>query len=350
MHRHPSSRGAISMEGFVARHKPDWDELETLIGIGRRSPRRLTAVQRWRLDVLYRRAAVCLARVETRGEDLSLAAYLHGLVAAAHSLVYRPRRRSVLSGAAGFLADGFARSVARHWRLHALAALLFLAGGVVGFLASRSDPVVAHAVWADGDPRQPGATDEQLQAVLRGNRESGSDEKFGFASMLFQHNLKVGLLALASGALAAVPTVFLMVFNGLHLGAFLAIHDRPGIRAEAWAWLLPHGVTELTAVILCGGVGLLIGAAFVRPGRVSRWTALRAAGREAAATCAGIAIMLVAAAVLESYLRQSHLTTGQRLAFAAASALFWAAYFGRGALLERAAAAGFRADSARAAR
>ena len=36
--------------------------------------------------------------------------------------------------------------------------LLFLAGLGIGFGASRSDPVVAHALWADGDPRQPGAT------------------------------------------------------------------------------------------------------------------------------------------------------------------------------------------------
>ncbi|MFM7519764.1 MAG: hypothetical protein ACKO9B_04755, partial [Planctomycetota bacterium] len=83
-------------------------------------------------------------------------------------------------------------------------------------------------------------------------------------------------------------------------------------------------------------------AAFVNPGRVSRWTALARAGREAAATCIGIALLLVAAAVLESYLRQSHLTTGQRLAFAAASAVFWAVYFGRGALLEQAATAASR--------
>jgi uncharacterized membrane protein SpoIIM required for sporulation len=327
------------MQGFVARHKGEWDELEGLVRAARKSPARLSAAERRRLDVLYRRTATCLARIDTRGDDGPLAAYLHGIVAAAHSVIYRPRRQSLWKGGLTFLVNGFARSVARRWRLHALSGLLFLAGLGIGFGAARSDPVIAHALWADGDPRQPGATDEQLKAVLRHGRDGDAGEKFGFASMLFQHNLKVGLLSLAGGALAGIPPVFLMLFNGLHLGSFVAIHDRPGMRAETWAWLLPHGVTELLAVVLCGGAGLVIGAAFVSPGRVSRWTALARAGREAAAMCAGIALMLVAAAVLESYLRQSHLSTAQRLTFAAATALFWAAYFGRGAVLERAAAA-----------
>lgn len=325
------------MEGFVARHKPEWDELESLVRVGRRSLGRLSPDQRRRLDVLYRRTAVCLARVDTRGDDPSLAAYLHGLVAAAHSLIYRPRRTSVWTGAVRFVIEGFARTVARHWRLHAIAAVLFLGGLLIGFGSSRADPEVAHALWSTDDPRQPGATDEQLQAVLRHGRDDSADRKFSFASLLFQNNLKVGLMALASGILAAVPTVFLMVLNGLHLGSFLAIHDRPGLRAETWAWLLPHGVTEMTAIVLCGGVGLLIGSAVVQPGRVSRWTALAAAGRDAGRTCLGIAVMLVAAAVLESYLRQSHLTTGQRLAVAATSALFWIGYFAWGGVRERSA-------------
>ena len=45
--------------------------------------------------------------------------------------------------------------------------------------------------------------------------------------------------------------------------------------------------------------------------------------------------MLCAAAVIESFLRQSHLTTGSRLAFAGASALFWAAFVIHGAIRER---------------
>ncbi|MFM8635363.1 MAG: hypothetical protein ACKOEX_11225, partial [Planctomycetia bacterium] len=76
------------MQGFVARHKAEWEELEGLVRAARKSPARLSAADRRRLDVLYRRTATCLARIDTRGDDGPLAAYLHGLVAAAHSVIY----------------------------------------------------------------------------------------------------------------------------------------------------------------------------------------------------------------------------------------------------------------------
>jgi hypothetical protein len=103
-----------------------------------------------------------------------------------------------------------------------------------------------------------------------------------------------------------VPTVFFMILNGMLLGVFAAIHHQAGIRAEMWAWLLPHGITELGAIILCGGVGLMLGRAVVRPGSMSRTQSLRYVGREAALVCIGAAGMLIVAAT-------SARVTGRRL-------------------------------------
>src|SRR6185312_7085837 len=119
---------------------------------------------------------------------------------------------------------------------------------------------------------------------------------------------------------------FLMLYNGMLLGVFAAIHKRAGIESEMWAWLLPHGITEMSAIALCGGVGFMFGLAVLAPGRMTRTEALRQAGREAGAIMLGVAGMLLAAAVIESYLRQSHLSTEARLSFAAATALFWVAF------------------------
>jgi uncharacterized membrane protein SpoIIM required for sporulation len=199
------------------------------------------------------------------------------------------------------------------------------------------DPLASYALMMSRDPRLPGATKEQLLEVLRSGREQGGGDKFEFASELFTHNLKVGMLAMALGLLDAVPTVFLMIYNGMVMGAFVSIHHRAGIHAELWAWLLPHGITELLAVILFGGVGLQFGRAVVSPGTLTRGESLRRTGIDAAQTCLGAGAMLVLAAIIESYLRQSHLSTGARLAFAAGSALFWMMFVVHGFARERAA-------------
>ena len=339
------------MGGFVNHHKQDWEELSRLVARARRSVRRLSADERERLDELYRRSTIHLARASTRTRDRQLINYLNGLTAAAHSLIYLPPREPLWRGAVRFVAEGFGRAVMRHWRLHLISAVLVIGGGLIGFFAASADPLIAHALWPAGDVRQPGSTREQLLWVLRSGRDQEGAEKFLFASFLFQHNLKVGLLAMATGVLASVPTVFLMLFNGMLMGAFAAIHHQAGIRAEMWAWILPHGITEIGAIILCGGVGLMLGQAVVHPGVRSRKSQLLEAGREAARVCVGVGGMLVAAAVIESYVRQSHFSTTARLAFAAATALFWAAYFTYGQLRERAqrrADAPLTADSAAA--
>ena len=323
------------MSTFVKANKQDWEELAKLVARGRRSVRRLTPEERERLDELYRRTTIHLARVRTQTQDRALIDYLNRLTAGAHSLIYVSPNRSIWKGALDFVMQGFARAVARHWHLHLISTLLVVGGGLIAFFAASSDPLIAHALWPAEDIRQPGSTPEQLLAVLRSGREDGDGYKFLFASFLFQNNFKVGLLAMATGVLASVPTVFLMVFNGMLLGVFVAIHYQAGIRGEMWAWILPHGITEFSAIILCGGVGLMLGQSVVQPGLRSRKQQLISAGREAAGVSVGIGGMLIAAAVIESYVRQSHWSTQTRLLFAAATAVCWLVYFGHGAIQER---------------
>jgi uncharacterized membrane protein SpoIIM required for sporulation len=320
------------MADFVTRNRPDWDELEQLLARGRRSVGRLSPEDLNRLDVLYRRVAIHLAQVRTRTRDERLAAYLNQLAAAAHSLIYLPPRQGVLSKIALFAALGFAQCVARNWRAHAISGGLLLAGAFLAYHAATHDVLAAYALAVPGDSRLPGTPRERLLEYLHGGRDQGSGSKSLFASFLFTHNLKVGLLAMGLGVLAGVPTVLLMLYNGMILGAFLSVYMKAGLGLEVWAWILPHGITELTATVLCGGVGLVLSRAVISPGLKTRAEALVDAGAEAGRTAIGVAGMLVMAAFIESFVRQSHLTTNERLLYAALTGLFWVVYFAQGFL------------------
>jgi uncharacterized membrane protein SpoIIM required for sporulation len=335
------------MSSFISRNKPEWDELEALVAKAKRSLNRMSPEELSRLDVLYRRTTVHLAQVATRTTDRGLIAYLNDVTAAAHSLIYLPPRKSAWQGAGRFVVEGFPRLVARRWPFHAASGLLLISGAMLGYFASMHDPLAAYALMMPGDVRSPGSTPEQLLEVLRHGRDTGAGEKFAFASMLFGHNLNVGIMSMALGVLGGVFTTILILYNGMMLGAFVAIHHRAGIHGELWAWILPHGITEILAIVLFGGIGLLFAQAVISPGLMSRAESLKRAGIEAGQMCLGAGAMLVFAAFVESYLRQSHLGTASRLAFAGGTALFWASFFVHGFLRERFAA---RANSAAAAR
>jgi uncharacterized membrane protein SpoIIM required for sporulation len=335
------------MAAFTTRNKPEWDELERLIARAKRSVRQLTPEEVTRLDVLYRRTTVHLAQVRSRTNDVTLIRYLNGLTSAAHGLIYVAPRGQVIAGGFTFLVEGFARTIARNWVWHLASLILMIGGALLAAFAGSLDPVALYALLPAGDPRAPGASRELLLEMLRSGRDTESAGKFVFASFLFSHNFKVGLLSMALGILAAVPTVILITYNGMILGAFAAVHHQAGIRGEMWAWILPHGITEIGAIVLCGGVGLQIGWATVCQGPESRNNALKHVAGEAGRTIIGTGLMLVFAAIIESYLRQSNLSTQARLLFAATTGVFWVLYIGHGWILERRvrAIAGIRSES-----
>src|SRR3954453_16650500 len=150
------------MSSFTARHRPEWEELESLVRRARRWTGSLSADERARLNQLYRRTTVHLARVATRSTDQVLIDYLNHLTAAAHSIIYLPPRQSIAGRIGQFAVDDFPQTIARHWRPNLLSAVLLICGALIYYLASLADSVFCHAMWPAGAPRQPGASAEQL--------------------------------------------------------------------------------------------------------------------------------------------------------------------------------------------
>jgi uncharacterized membrane protein SpoIIM required for sporulation len=144
---------------------------------------------------------------------------------------------------------------------------------------------------------------------------------------LFTHNAQVGMTCFASGFAFGVPTLLLLFSNGLVLGAFAALHAERGLGLEFWAWVLPHGVTELTAIVLCGGAGLVLADALLFPGRYTRLQNLARRGRDAGVIVTGCVLMFLAAGLIEGIFRQTVMSVSVRLVVAAVSAAAWGAYF-----------------------
>ncbi|MCD6324508.1 MAG: stage II sporulation protein M, partial [Desulfurococcales archaeon] len=71
---------------------------------------------------------------------------------------------------------------------------------------------------------------------------------------IFYNNLKVALLNYVLGFSMVVP-LSILGFNGYVVGAFLTYGNTAGNAVL----LLPHGVFELSAIILSAGLGLVMG-------------------------------------------------------------------------------------------
>lgn len=124
-----------------------------------------------------------------------------------------------------------------------------------------------------------------------------------------------------------VPTVLLIVYNGLSLGAFLAVFVPKGLGFGFVGWIMIHGTTEVFAIILSGAAGFRIGTAIAFPGRQARMDAAVAAGKTGATVMAGTVVMLAVAGVLEGIGRQTVTADLSRYAIGLAMLAGWLLYF-----------------------
>jgi uncharacterized membrane protein SpoIIM required for sporulation len=323
----PTPAPMVNATRFRAAHQQTWERLEAIVTrIEKRSVRALDEEDLLALPVLYRTTLSSLSAARETSLDRALQAYLEQLCTRAYFQIY---------GAPGnawrqigqFFADGWPRAVASLWRETLAAALLTVLGTVLAYFLVRHDPSwfysIIPAELAEG--RDPSASAQVLRDALYGSAKS--DPLATFATYLFTHNAQVALFAFALGFAFAVPTALLLVYNGLMLGALMAVYAPKGMAFVFGGWLIIHGSTELFAITLAGAAGFRIGLAVAFPGRASRLESAVAAGRIGGTAMAGVVLMLVVAGLLEGIGRQTIQLDWERYALGLTVFVGWLIYY-----------------------
>ena len=313
---------------FRKEREATWQALEDLIATAdKHGLRTLSAEQLARLPHLYRATLSSLSVARSISLDRALTDYLESLVGRAYFVVYGTRQhlRRQLREFFGWKLPSTIR--AARWHI-LVSALVTIAAAIAAFQLTWSDMDYYYAFAGDmAQGRTPASSTAELREGLY-HTESGSGGLATFAASLFSHNARIGILAFATGFVAGLPTLFLLFYNGLVLGAFAALFHARGLGVDLWAWMLPHGVTELTAVVLCGAAGFQLAHALVFPGARPRMDSLREHGRAAAVIVLGAVCMLFLAGMIEGVFRQTVTSVPIRFTVAGATAAWWIFYFG----------------------
>jgi uncharacterized membrane protein SpoIIM required for sporulation len=309
----PASRRGGHPRSFYFRRQreSDWTDLELMVDQALiHGLRRLSQEELQRLPALYRATLSSLMVARETAMDRELVKYLEALSARAYLVVYGNRRpsRSVFGR---FVMETFPNAVRKMWAEVALSTLLFVLGMAVAIALVLSEPAWFYAFVDAGlaAGRNPGASTADLREVLYSGDQDGLT---AFSSYLFTHNTRIGMLSFALGIAAGVPTAMLLFSNGLMLGAFVGPYAQRGLLLPLLGWLLPHGVPEIAALLLCGAAGLHIGRAIALPGGLEVREALKQCGRRAALVVAGTILLFAVAGVVEGVFRQVVLDDGIR--------------------------------------
>jgi uncharacterized membrane protein SpoIIM required for sporulation len=314
---------------FRREREKTWRELEDLVARAeKRGLKSLPAADLLRLPTLYRATLSSLSVARSISLDQNVLNYLESLSARAYFQVYGSRS-SLVEGLVHFLRRGFPGAVRAALWPNLLSALWMTLGAVIGFLLVETSADWYYTfVGADmAGGRTPAASTEYLREGLYDGADSAADMLYVFATSLFSHNAGIGMFAFALGFALGVPTVLLLFYNGLTLGAFLALYASRGLTWDLVGWLSVHGTTELLAIVLCGGGGLVLAAAIIFPDRETRLESLARRGRAAGTLIMGAVLMLFVAGLLEGFARQLVTDITTRYLIGGIMLAFWLTYF-----------------------
>lgn len=316
----------MDLDAYVLVHSGEWQRLDQLV-----RTRRLSGAQSDELMELYERVATQLSVVRSTAPDAEVIAFLSSLLAAARNRA-AGTRVTTWSGVVGFFTHRFPAALyrLRWWWLATMGASILVWGVVMVWLGQH--PEVAQSVLSPQEIEQ--YVEEDFENYYS-EYAAGS-----FGTLVWVNNAWVAALCIALGVLG-VPVVYLLLTNVLNVAFAGALMTQYGYGWNFWGLILPHGLLELTAIFVAGGVGLRLFWSWVAPGARTRTQSMAREGRTAATVSLGLVAVLLVSGVIEAVVTPSPLPTPVRLAIGVlAEATFFAYVFVLGRNAVRAGADG----------
>jgi len=318
----------LKSKRFREERQEVWKEMESLLQrIETRTVRDLKDGEFIKLSSLYRSTLSSLSVARATSLDQSVVTYLESLSTRAYYIIYGNQDR-LRDRIYRFFARDWPLAVQSAWKDVAASCLIFALGMVIGFVLVANNPDWFYSFMSDSmaDGRTPAASEEYLRSTIY-DSDPDSDGLGTFAAFLFSNNSRVSILAFALGFAFALPTVVLLLYNGLSIGAFIAVFTAKDLGFEIGGWLSIHGTTELFAIGLAGAGGILIGRAVAFPGEMTRMESLRSKAEQAAIILGGVVVMMLIAGLLEGFGRQLIQNDWIRYGVGGAMLTFWLLYF-----------------------
>lgn len=310
----------MTPELFVRNRKSDWQQLEGLLKKNSGSQVDfMTEADVRSVDRLYRATVADLALAQRDFPHHDATAYLNGLVGKAHHLVYRGGtvgRRQIRR----FFTHTVPQTVRRNWKYLLAAHLLFYLPALIAYLLILPNPDLAYTIF-------PGAAG--AYQIVENTGELWIDiEGAVDGPLITTNNIQVAFFAFAGGMLAGTYSIYVLVSNGLMLGAVFAFVQNYGLAGELGEFVSGHGPVELSVICMAGAAGLRLGHAIIAPGLRRRRDAIAAAGRDAMVIAFIGALWLVVAGTIEGFISPSDLIPwwGKVAVGLISGALMWGYY------------------------
>ncbi len=289
----------MNIKQFVKQHRDEWNQLEQFVSILHKRKKAITGENINQFYRLYQKVAQHLSYSQTFFPKEEVTQYLNELVSKSHNVLYKDQVTS-FQQIRYFFSTKFIELFLEQWRFVLVAMVLFVLGSVGSFISVANDPLHLYSILPANiaqavDPEQLGNSDGAVHSSL-------------MSASIMTNNIQVAILAFAGGVTFGLLTVYLLIYNGMIVGALAALFWHYGKSYDFWAYIVPHGMIELTAIFIAGGAGLLMGFKLFVPGNFSRGYQLKQQAKRSVQLLLGTIPLFVIAGLIEGFITPASIT------------------------------------------
>jgi uncharacterized membrane protein SpoIIM required for sporulation len=300
---------------FIKRNKPRWDEFELLLKTERVHPDIMAD--------LFIKVTDDLAYSRTYYPESRTTKYLNWLAAGLHQSIYKNKKESSNRLITFWTLELPLMFKSAHKEL-LLSFLIFTLFVIIGAVSTHYDNDFPRIILGDS------YVNMTLENIKSGD-PMAVYKKMDGTDMFFRitlNNIMVSFYTFAAGIFSSLGTAYYLLRNGIMLGAFQYFFHQHGLLLETFLVIWIHGTLEISAIVIAGAAGMVMGNSILFPQTYSRMQSFMMGAKRGVKIIVGLVPIFIMAGFLESFVtRLTEMHDILKLAIILTSLTFIIGYF-----------------------
>jgi uncharacterized membrane protein SpoIIM required for sporulation len=223
--------------------------------------------------------------------------YLNGLAGGIHLAIYKNKKEKQ-NRIIGFWKYELPLVMANNRRPLLYAFLFFICFVMIGILSAHYDENFIRLILGDGYVNM---TNENIEKGDPFGVYKSSDPMVMFMGIAV-NNIFVSFRVFVMGLMLGVGTVYGLFYNGIMLGAFEYYFYSKGLGLDSILVVFVHGTLEISAIIIAGAAGLVLGNSILFPKTMTRMQSVLRGAKDGTKMIIGLLPVFLAAAFFEGFI------------------------------------------------
>jgi len=244
---------------FLQQNADNWKQIETSL------QKKDASISADKLGDLFIHLSDDLAYAKTHYSKSKTTHYLNELTLKVHQRIYKNKKEKTNRWFT-FWKYEVPEILYENRRYLLISFLFFFISFLIGMISAANDPTFVNLILGD-EYVQMTKTNIENGDPMAVYKKMGQTEMFLYITF---NNVRVSFNTFILGILASIGTILILFYNGVMLGSFQYYFYEFGVLKQSLLTVWIHGTLEISAIVIAGAAGLIMGNSILFPGTYTR--------------------------------------------------------------------------------